>query len=94
MANPPKKPDGKTDGKSRDAYAYFLGDELFVCPVIRRGAKKRRVELPKGDWVHFWTGKEYKGGRAYTVPAPLGRLPVFYRRNGAFAEVFRTAAGR
>ena len=81
-------------GKSRDAYAYFLGDELFVCPVIRRGAKKRRVELPKGDWVHFWTGKEYKGGRAYTVPAPLGRLPVFYRRNGAFAEVFRTAAGR
>ena len=81
-------------GQSRDPYAYFLGDELFVCPVIRRGAKKRRVHLPKGDWVHFWTGKEYKGCKAYTLDAPLGRLPVFYRRDGAFAGVFRAAAGR
>ena len=47
---------------SSDPYAYFLGDDLFVCPVIRKGAKKRRVFLPEGDWVCFWSGKEYRGG--------------------------------
>ena len=74
--------------KSRDMYSYFLGDELFVCPVIRKGAKTRRVWLPQGKWVHLWTGREYRGGKGYTVPAPLGRLPVFYRKDGKFAELF------
>lgn len=78
--------------KSRDMYSYFLGDDLFVCPVIRRGAKKRRVALPEGRWIHFWTGKEYKGGRRCLVDAPLGHPPVFYRKGSAFTEVFRKAA--
>ena len=77
---------------SSDPYAYFLGDDLFVCPVIRKGAKKRRVFLPEGDWVCFWSGKEYRGGRRYSVDAPLGRIPVFYRRDSSFAALFRRAA--
>ena len=77
---------------SRDMYSYFLGDELFVCPVIRKGAEKRKVVLPKGKWVHFWTGKEYKGGKKYTVEAPLGQIPVFYRKGGKHEDLFREAA--
>ncbi len=80
-------------GASRDEYAYFLGSELFVCPVIRKGAKKRKVHLPKGVWVHFWTGKLYAGGEAYTVPAPLGGIPVFYKANSEFTDLFRAASG-
>ena len=77
---------------SRDPYAYFLGDELFVCPVIRKGAEKRRVYLPKGKWVHLWSGKSYRGGRRLTVEAPLGRIPVFYRKEGKHAALFREIA--
>ena len=78
--------------KSRDAYSYFLGDDLFVCPVIKSGAKKRKVFLPEGEWIGFWNGERYKGGKKYTVPAPLGQIPVFYRKGSRFAELFRQAA--
>ncbi len=79
-------------GTSRDMYSYFLGPDLFVCPVVERRAKTRRVHLPAGDWIHFWTGTPYAGDRDYTVDAPLGQLPVFYRQNSQFSDLFRSAA--
>ena len=75
-------------GASRDPYAYFLGDELFVAPVIDLHTDSRRVHLPAGDWVHLLSGKAYEGGKAYTVPAPLGQIPVFYRKDGEFSALF------
>ena len=78
--------------KGRDPYAYFLGDDLFVCPVIREGEHVRTVHLPKGEWVHLWTGEGYAGGKKYRVDAPLGQLPVFYRKDSTFAAVFQQAA--
>ena len=80
-------------GKSRDMYSYFLGDDLFVCPVIRHGARRRRVCLPKGEWINFWTGKRYRGGR-HSVPAPLGQTPVFFRKDSPYAMLFYEAAGQ
>ena len=77
--------------KGKDPYAYFLGDDLFVCPVISERAETRRVHLPAGEWVHFWTGEAYAGGRAYKLAAPLGQLPVFYRKNSIYAPVFQAA---
>ena len=78
--------------KSRDMYSYFLGEDLFVCPVIKRHARNRQVFLPAGDWIGFWTGKPYAGNAAYTVPAPLGQTPVFYKKGSEFSELFRKAA--
>ena len=77
--------------KGRDPYAYFLGDDLFVCPVIREGERVRTVQLPKGEWVHLWTGEAYAGGKKYRVDAPLGQLPVFYRKDSKFVPVFQAA---
>lgn len=79
---------------SRDPYSYFLGDDLYVCPVIARKAAKRKVCLPKGVWVHFWTGKVYAGGEAYTVPAPLGEIPAFYRASSGFVPLFQEISKR
>ena len=78
--------------ESHDMYSYFLGEDLFVCPVIGRKAKTRRVYLPKGEWIDFWTGKAYTGEAEYVVPAPLGQTPVFYRKDSAYSELFRRAA--
>ena len=75
-------------GASREPYAYFLGDELFVAPVIDLRRSERAVHLPAGDWVHLWTKERYAGGADYTVPAPLGQPPVFYRADGEFAPLF------
>ncbi len=75
---------------SGDPYSYFLGNDLFVCPVIRRGVRHRTVTLPEGDWVGLWTGRSYAPGK-HRVNAPLGQPPVFYRRDSEFAELFRQA---
>ena len=76
----------------RDPYAYFLGDDLFVCPVIDRGVKQRRVCLPCGEWVHFWTGHVYSGRTEVRIQAPLGQPPVFYRKGSEYENIFRRAA--
>ena len=78
--------------KHRDTDCYFLGDDLFVAPVFTRGAKARKVSLPKGEWVHFWTGERYEGGKTCRVNAPLGEIPVFYRAGSKYADVFQKAA--
>ena len=79
--------------ESRDPYSYFLGDDLYVCPVIEMGTEYRQVFLPKGEWVHLWSRKELEGGREYRVRCRLGRIPVFYRKNSPYAEVFLCAVG-
>jgi len=59
---------------------YLVGRDLLVAPVVVESATKRRVYFPHGDnWVDWWTGKTYEGGRDAEVEAPLDRLPLFAR---------------
>ena len=81
-----------TFAASRDPYAYFLGDDLYVCPVMEKKARKRKVFLPEGEWIDFWSG-EAVSAKSFEADAPLGRLPVYYRKGSAFEAVFRAAAG-
>ncbi len=66
---------------------YLLGADVLVAPVLEEGARSRSVYLPEDQWIHLWTGKEYGGGTV-EIDAPLGGIPVFYRKNSAFAQVF------
>ena len=77
---------------SRDEYSYFFGDDMYVCPVIEKNASERTVCLPEGEWTGFWDSKPYKGGSEVRVKAPLGGIPVFYRTESSFKELFRRAA--
>jgi alpha-glucosidase len=43
--------------------AFLWGDELLVAPVLRKGARRRRVYLPSGGWYDFWTNRRVEGGR-------------------------------
>ena len=58
---------------------YTLGDDLLVAPVLEEGARTRSVYLPAGQWVDFWSGAVFEGGREVLVEAPLDRIPVFAR---------------
>lgn len=61
---------------------YLLGRNLLVAPVIERGATSRKLTLPPGDWIDWWTGEILEGGGETTVAAPLGTLPLFLRAGG------------
>lgn len=63
-----------------DPYAYLLGEDLFVAPVVAPGATTRDLHLPPGTWIHWFTGESFDGARDVTVDAPLGAPPVFVRR--------------
>jgi alpha-glucosidase (family GH31 glycosyl hydrolase) len=60
-------------------YQYLLGESLLVAPVIEQGAVNRKLYLPKGDWLNYWTGDHLTGGTDVTVPAPLDQIPIFVR---------------
>ncbi len=75
-----------------EAYEYLLGPDLLAAPVFEEGQTEKTVYLPKDRWVHLWTGTEYGGGE-HTLKAPLGQPPVFYRKDSAWAELFRGLKG-
>ncbi len=70
-------------------YSYLLGGDLLVAPVVEPDADSRRCWLPEGDWIHLWSGEGFSGGSC-TVPAPLGKPPVFYRAESRYADLFRS----
>jgi len=74
----------------RDPYAYLLGDEIYVCPVIEKAVSVRKVWLPEGEWIRFFSGESYNGGGEYVVDAPLGVPVAFYRKKGRHAPLFAT----
>lgn len=61
--------------------AFMLGPDVLVAPVLEEGARERSVYLPEhaGGWYDWHDGRHYPGGSVATVPAPLGRLPLFLR---------------
>ena len=70
---------------------YLLGRDVLVAPVLEKGQGKREVTLPDDNWVHLFSKKEYQGGK-YTVDAPIGKPPVFVRKDSLrYEELLRIA---
>ena len=68
---------------------FMLGPDLLVAPVVEQGTTARRVYLPAGaTWVDAWSGQEHQGGQAIEAPAPIERIPVYWREGSSFAFPF------
>jgi alpha-D-xyloside xylohydrolase len=57
---------------------YLLGPWLLVAPIYDPSGQ-RRVYLPEGSWIDWWTGEMYEGMKSVSVQAPLDRFPLFVR---------------
>jgi alpha-glucosidase (family GH31 glycosyl hydrolase) len=55
---------------------FFLGDSILVAPVLKKGARSRKVVLPHGVWED-WNGNKIQGARTIQVEAKLNELPFF-----------------
>ena len=64
---------------------YLLGRDILVAPVLQEGAVSRNCLLPKDRWVHLFTREEYGGG-SVEIQAPLGKPPVFVRKDSESFE--------
>jgi alpha-glucosidase (family GH31 glycosyl hydrolase) len=68
----------------QEEQSFLLGPSFLVAPVVEPGATSRTVYLPRGEWVDYWRGTLYDGGREVTVPAPLdGNATPVFARGGA-----------
>ncbi len=65
-------------GGYREDLEYMLGPWLLVAPVYDSG-DRRRVYLPPGEWINYWTQERHQGPTHLLVDAPLDRLPLFVR---------------
>lgn len=66
---------------------YYFGRKFLVCPVMN-GNDCRDIYLPEGEWVNFFTGEHFEGGKWYrNVDVPLDEMPVFCRP-GAEIKVY------
>jgi len=58
---------------------YLFGESLLVAPVTQEGATSRRVVLPPGEWIDYWTGRRFSGRDAIEYDAPVDVLPLLAR---------------
>ncbi|MCI8736245.1 MAG: DUF5110 domain-containing protein [Lachnospiraceae bacterium] len=81
------------DKKTYDIKDEFLfGKNILVCPVtepmyylagnrrIEKADRSRTCYLPAGaDWIDFWSGEYFTGGRDIERQTPLDRIPLFIK---------------
>ncbi|MBV9326352.1 MAG: DUF4968 domain-containing protein [Chloroflexi bacterium] len=60
---------------------FLLGSALLVAPITRPGIEYRHVYLPRGTWVHYWTGRQSVGPVHALAHAPLGQPAMYVRAN-------------
>ncbi|MCQ2558377.1 MAG: glycosyl hydrolase [Oscillospiraceae bacterium] len=56
---------------------FMLGDALLVAPVLEENAVSRRVYLPEGEWIGYFSGRVVNGGQ--TIDDCQQPIPVFIR---------------
>ncbi len=57
---------------------YMMGDAILCAPFID-GVSSRDIYFPKGIWYDFNTGKQYAGGKKYTISMSLDEIPMFVK---------------
>jgi alpha-glucosidase (family GH31 glycosyl hydrolase) len=68
------------DEKVRNMANQFMwGRDLLIAPVYEKGATRREVYLPKGDWYDWWTNTKETGGKTVSKQVDLSVMPIYVR---------------
>jgi len=71
---------------SDESLTFMYGPSVLVANVVEKGAKTRKLYLPKGcTWYDMNDSlREYAGGQSIEVPVDLSSIPMFLRGSGIF----------
>lgn len=69
-------------------YQFMVGEGLLVAPIIKEKAKKIKLYLPEGKWMHVFSKKIYEGKRYIEIDAPIGMPAVFILMGGKDEKLF------
>ena len=62
---------------------YLFGRSILVAPVVAEGVKHRKVYIPDGVWVDYWTKDVIKKSGWLSYSTPLDVLPLFVKKGVA-----------
>ena len=76
-------------------YEFLFGPSFLIAPIYQNTAAdaqgndiRNNIYLPEGQWVDWFTGRCYEGGRILNqFDAPLWKLPVFVRRGAIIPAI-------
>jgi len=76
-------------------YQFYYGPSFLIAPIYQNTAAdadgndvRNNIYLPEGQWVDWFTGRCYEGGRILNqFDAPLWKLPVFVRRGAIIPAI-------
>jgi alpha-glucosidase len=66
---------------------YLFGDAMLVAPILQDGQRSRSIQLPDGNWISFWDGKMYQGGKEALLPAPLDQIPILVKEGAVLPSL-------
>ena len=58
---------------------FLWGRDILVAPVMTKGAKARKLYLPRGQWHDWWSGEVHQGGQEIERNVDLATMPLFVR---------------
>lgn len=68
---------------ANDVAAWMFGKWLLVSPVVEKDQTSTTIYLPQGQWIEWFTGKQYQGGKSVTVATDnqtWSDIPLFIRQ--------------
>jgi alpha-D-xyloside xylohydrolase len=75
------------DRSAREATdEYYFGPDLLVAPVLSP-VNQRVVYLPEGNWIDYWTGRQFTGRQTISMDAPLNRIPFLVREGAVIPKI-------
>jgi alpha-glucosidase len=63
-------------------YQFMIGENLLAAPVLSEKENFKKLYLPEGRWIDWWTNKVYKGNQWIIVEAPQWQIPLFIKEGG------------
>jgi alpha-glucosidase (family GH31 glycosyl hydrolase) len=73
--------------QNSSTYGYFLGDDIFVAPVMNKTGNVR-IQFPAGEqWVYLYDKSQtFDGGTSVEQVWPLDEFPVFIRQGSSLVD--------
>lgn len=57
---------------------FLFGEDLLICPVLKKGAEEIEIVIPEGRWINLQSGEIFESG-SYTLEVTRNDIPVFAR---------------
>ena len=65
---------------------FIFGNDILICPILEPHSTGRRMYVPRGIWVNWWTGERVQGGEEVWVDATMETIPIFIREGACIPK--------